>query len=173
MAMMMNQIQLELNIKKMNKKFYLIILILFVNQIAYTCSCISNSNIKKAIKKSDLVIIGDVNLIQKIVLKHKLQGTNSYINFHFYKVTVNVEQLYKGKIMSKTIEIITGVGGGDCGFEFKPKKKYVIYASKRNKLYAKGEKIKTFFYTNICKRTTENVDIEKFKIEKFRKPRYN
>lgn len=92
------------------------------------------------------------------------------INMYFNKFTFKINELYKGKIKIDTIEIITGMGHGDCGYEFEIGKSYVVYASKRNKFYEEGAKVTTFLYTDICFRTTEQVEEERAKIEKYRKP---
>lgn len=151
--------------------FILGLLLLFAYGNAWACSCIGEMSVKKALKKSDIVFIGKVISKEKITITQKLSGTESNINQYYYKVTLSIEQLYKGKIKTNTTEIITGVGGGDCGYGFEVDKKYVVYANKRDRFFNEGDKINTFLYTDICQRTTVKVAEEKTEIEKCRKPR--
>lgn len=43
------------------------------------------------------------------------------------KITFNVSRTYKGKI-ERSATVITGVGHGDCGFDFEVGKRYLVYA---------------------------------------------
>jgi hypothetical protein len=151
--------------------FILGLLFLFAYGNTWACSCIGEVSVKKALKKSDVVFIGKVISKEKITITQKLSGTESNINHYYYKVTLSIEQRYKGKIKTNTTEIITGVGGGDCGYRFEVDKKYAVYANKRNRFFNEGDKTNTFLYTDICQRTTAKVAEEKKEIEKCRKPR--
>ncbi len=157
----------------MNKQAHIILglLLLFAYENTIACSCVGEMSVRKALKKSEVVFIGKVISKEKITIKQKLIGTESYINHYYYKVELIIDQLYKGKIKTSTIEIITGVGGGDCGYVFEINEKYVVYAIKKNRYYNDGDKTKKFLYTDICQRTTTKVAEEKTKIQKYRKLR--
>ncbi|MBL0067624.1 MAG: hypothetical protein IPP39_03715 [Chitinophagaceae bacterium] len=47
-----------------------------------------------------------------------------------YKVfSLAVDTKFKaGKITSDTVQIVTGYGGGDCGYEFEIGKDYIVFA---------------------------------------------
>jgi hypothetical protein len=87
-----------------------------------------------------------------------------------YKVfTLIVENKYKAtKNMADTIQIVTGYGGGDCGYEFEVGKEYVVYgeAWKEQAISVRHKKRKdkrritetvvaNKFYTDICRLTQD------------------
>lgn len=54
-----------------------------------------------------------------------------------------VEDVFRGGLGGNDVEVITGFGGADCGYNFEKGKKYLVYASEQqNKLHA-----------SICSRT--------------------
>lgn len=59
-------------------------------------------------------------------------------------VTFNVLRAYRGVAVS-SVTVLTGLGGGDCGFDFETGKKYLVYASRVN--------TETLF-TSICSGTS-------------------
>lgn len=46
-------------------------------------------------------------------------------------VTFNVRRAYRG-LVGSSATVLTGLGGGDCGFDFETGKKYLVYASRVN-----------------------------------------
>src|SRR5262245_56100885 len=42
-------------------------------------------------------------------------------------VRFSIEQVFKG-VAGGEVEIVTGLGGGDCGYHFKDGERYVVYA---------------------------------------------
>ncbi|WP_238808824.1 hypothetical protein [Emticicia aquatica] len=89
-----------------------------------------------------------------------------------YKVfTLVVNTKFKATtITSDTIQIVTGYGSGDCGYEFEIGKDYIIYGEawkektvsirqrkRKNKLRIIETTIANKFYTDIC-RLTQNVN---------------
>lgn len=56
-----------------------------------------------------------------------------------------VEQSFRGGVEEIETEVLTGMGGGDCGYEFKLGERYMVYAFR-------GEKDRKL-YTSICSRT--------------------
>jgi hypothetical protein len=62
---------------------------------------------------------------------------DSEIQWSIYTVaTIRVSVTYRGD-KQKTVNVITGVGGGDCGVEFKSEEEYLIFAERgpRGNLY--------------------------------------
>lgn len=87
-----------------------------------------------------------------------------------YKVfTLIVDNKYKAtKNMADTIQVVTGYGGGDCGFEFEVGKEYIVYgeAWKEKAISVRHKKrkdkrritetvIANKFYTDICRLTQD------------------
>jgi protocatechuate 3,4-dioxygenase beta subunit len=60
-------------------------------------------------------------------------------------VRLTVEQRFRGAVEDVETEVITGLGGGDCGYEFKMGGRYIVYAYRNEKDHK--------LYTSICSRT--------------------
>lgn len=60
------------------------------------------------------------------------------------EVTFNVLRAYRGIAVASAI-VLTGLGGGDCGFDFETGKKYLVYASRVNT---------DILFTSICSGTS-------------------
>ena len=56
----------------------------------------------------------------------------------------SIEQTFKG-IVGDEVEIVTGMGGGDCGYHFKDGERYVVYA-------IRDGRDKSRLYSGICNR---------------------
>jgi hypothetical protein len=59
-------------------------------------------------------------------------------------VTFNVLRAYRGDASGK-VSVLTGLGGGDCGFDFETGKQYLVYASRVNT---------EILFTSICSGTS-------------------
>jgi len=59
-------------------------------------------------------------------------------------VTFNVLRSYRGNASGK-VSVLTGLGGGDCGFDFETGKQYLVYASRVNP---------EILFTSICSGTS-------------------
>lgn len=117
------------------------------------CGCIGLDSVKKEIKKSDLVgvaIVNGIHLDSVLVF-----GSRTYVKF--LRINASLERMYKGPIKHlDRLNLITGIGGGDCGFLFQFSKKYIIYAKKGYHLFSNSEnRISKSYYTDICTRTKE------------------
>lgn len=143
----------------------LVLLLIFAYYNIWACSCFGESDIKESFDKSDIVFIGKVISIQEVKITQDFAGTESFIDRYYSKVTLSIEQLYKGNLESNKVVVFTGVGGGDCGYHFDLDKIYVVYANKWNRIYYNGDKVSPYFYTDICQRTTEKIVEEKKKLK--------
>jgi hypothetical protein len=110
------------------------------NSFACHCSLPKPKSLKreveKARKESRSVFSGRV-----LEISHDPQN--------FYRtVKFKVEKSWKGTLPEETT-VVTGLGGGDCGYRFEVGEKYLVYAygSNENKLE-----------TNICQRTAKLSD---------------
>lgn len=113
--------------------------------------------------------MGKVLSKEKVIVPQKLPGIETTIYHRYYKFTFTIECKYKGKIKTDTVEIITGVGDGDCGYNFEIGKNYVVYSNWKKKYFREGSKVSKFLYTDICTRTTELVKKEDTEIKKHKK----
>ena len=153
---------------------FIVLLLIIIPELVFACSCIGKNSVKKEIRKSDVVLVGTIishrvininDTISKIITKDTAIYDILTIQKVIYKVEVNL--LYKGKIQNKIIAIVTGVGNGDCGFQFKENEKYIIYADYKNDIGCFLRK-KKMLYTDICKRTVMYNRDEITKIEHIR-----
>lgn len=113
--------------------------LIFAQTSALACSCslpTRKLSLKQQVKKSrknfDAIFSGKVIEITK-------QPQNFYVS-----VRLLIENSWKGKL-SKEITIVTGLGGGDCGYPFEVGESYLIYVS---------GSVESRFSTSICSRTT-------------------
>jgi len=98
---------------------------------AHACDCVSAGVPCKAFGNAQAIFAGRVL---------KIAGTGSADR----RITFEVTQAYHG-MTGKTAEVITGQGGGDCGYDFKEGVSYLVYASPHVDI---GD-----LYTGICTRT--------------------
>ena len=156
--------------KKKNRILSIILGIfsLFFWENTFACNCIGKANTKQALKTSDFVFKGKV--IEKSTFIIDTLFADSYV--YNVRYTFEIESIYKGrkKYSKQKISVVTGIGNGDCGFEFEKGQEYIVYTDWKDKYYSAGKKVNKFLYTNICKRTTLKIKEEEEKIKKYRKP---
>lgn len=83
-------------------------------QPAYACSCIIPGTPQEEMGNASAVFSGKVLEIEE--------------TGYGYNVTLEVLEAWKG-IDEATVQVHTGFGGGDCGFNFEGGREYVVYAS--------------------------------------------
>ncbi len=126
------------------------------------CSCLPQLVLAEAVEKSDVVLkvkvteimfVGRAEGKPDLVYREKPSFSTIRANedYHYIQVVkIRIQQKYKGKFKRKFAVVETGLGGGDCGFEFENKGLYLLYGS----MLKKGNWIKhSTFSTNICTRT--------------------
>lgn len=130
----------------------------------FACSCIGQEDVEQAYRKADVVVLGTVIGVETLEVSY---GLTIVPHFAMYvnRYTVRVEHLFKGRSVSGTVVVVTGLGGGDCGFLFEMDKRYVIYGddngSNKTRMYAdKPLKGRGIYRTNICTRTRAYDDAE-------------
>lgn len=120
------------------KIIFLAIILLVISSLpfvktptAFACSCVKPGDPREELEKSTAVFSG------------KVLDVNRDSVGYAYKVSFDVEKIWKG-VSRKTVVISTGLGGGDCGFEFTEGEIYIVYAY--------GNDVE-FLSTGICSRT--------------------
>lgn len=106
---------------------------------AVACDCVHPGPPCKAFAGTPTVFAGRVVGISTIGLKAP-SGDDYEDRF----ISFEVERSYRGWT-AKTAEVVTGWGGGDCGYDFRQGERYLVYA------YPHRETGK--LYTGICQRT--------------------
>lgn len=165
-----------------------------MSENVFACSCVGKSTVKVAYKSSDIVVSGQVVSMTEEFLPDsaKIKEMNSLgisteklhkwqYGYNVKKVLIKVDNILKGQLISDTLTIFTGLGGGDCGFEFKLGQKYIIYGFNKNyfNVYFKNQDVingQNVYWTNICTRTQEynRNEFEKLvKLKNKKQPRTN
>ncbi|ARS41503.1 hypothetical protein CA265_18330 [Sphingobacteriaceae bacterium GW460-11-11-14-LB5] len=166
------------------KKFQLIIALLcLINIQAFACTCYEITT-KQAINGAQIVMKGKV--ISKI-LTHNLSDistikTSDTTNIHYVMahrilmavVKIKINKLYKGKISSDTITMITPKMSASCDFNFQIGDEYIVYATNHDttfmssKFERKSKDINTY-WTDQCSRTMLSNQSEEDQIKKILK----
>lgn len=115
------------------RRFLSVCVILFASLFlvplsAQACSCLSSGLPCEAYWKTSAVFSGEVADVSNFPTKYfkYKDGTIGY-SFPPKRVRFDVDEIFKG-ISLKKIEIKTGSGGGDCGYNFAKGQKYLVYA---------------------------------------------
>lgn len=144
-------IHYELRMSKVIFIEFLILFFIWFPGNGWACSCIGENSVKQELKKSDVVLLGKI-LSKDIII---INDDNLPVGFELRRVkySILVEKAYKGQAVRDTVELITGVGNGDCGYKFQIDSVYIIYSKYSNKYFPGGSAIDPFLYTDVCTRT--------------------
>ena len=106
-------------------------------QSGFACKCNRQiPDIGQACQKADLIFLGQCLRAEYVEEK----GSSPY---HFVQYTFLVKKVWKGKPDAETILVKTGLGGGDCGWNFRPGFSYIVF----------GTVEKNSVHTSTCTRT--------------------
>ena len=140
----------------------------------YLCTCWPVT-IEEAIQKADRIFIGkvltidSVNMIPERIIRSNGGVIDSGGYTWGYLVTLKLKKHFKGEYQSDTIHIMTGSGMGDCGYDFRLKNDYLVYADKQQyqiidsiigTTWKFKYHMKDYYTTNDCDRTTYNIKSE-------------
>jgi hypothetical protein len=111
---------------------------------ASACSCADPGPPCRALPQSDAVFVGKVQEIDE----REEAGTRGAVR----RVRFSVEENFRGAGVERgaSLEVVTGFGGGDCGYGFERGERYLVYAQHR----AGGDSL----YAGICSRTARLAD---------------
>lgn len=117
-----------------------VLVILLTASSAFSCSCISNGPPCQSFGNTAAVFIGTPTEVKQTTAKL----TSSDEEYPQRLFTFQVQEPFRG-VNTAQIEVRTGMGGGDCGYNFRLGERYLVYASfdAANGLYG----------TSICTRT--------------------
>jgi hypothetical protein len=106
----------------------------------WACDCAYSGAPCKAFASTPYVFSGKVTKVSTISVK--MSGGDEYQN---RLATFEVARVYRGLDVKKSTEVVTGFGGGDCGYDFRAGESYLVYAFPH---VSTGK-----LYTGICSRT--------------------
>ncbi len=150
------------------------------------CSCIGGRTVREEIKHADAVLTGTIVAKQIIpILDPAFSGASptdtttlqpTQVKFAIARYDLLVSDVYKGNILTDTVGLYTGLGGGDCGVRFKVGERYIVYGEKETYMGPFLEDFplpasKNAFWTHICLRTTSYDQAEIDEIRKWAKPK--
>src|SRR4051794_27055625 len=90
---------------------------------AEACSCVAPGPACEAYWQASAVFVGRVTSISPAQAP---QGRAQFLRSR--RVALEVAEPF-ARVAGRTIEVLTGSGGGDCGFPFKEGTAYLVYAS--------------------------------------------
>lgn len=99
------------------------------------CSCVGPRDVPSSVASADAVFTGRVVRVRNV----------THGGRQLRRVTLRVDRAWKG-VDSRTVVVITGSGGGDCGFPFRRRESYLVFA---------GERTDGLLGTGLCGRTAE------------------
>jgi hypothetical protein len=96
--------------------------LLLFPRAADACSCVGDVPLCQSFWQADVVFSGEVVSFEKLDAKQ-----------HFSRrvARIRVDRVWRGEAQG-TVDVTTGAGGGDCGYSFRPGRKYLVYSSKAN-----------------------------------------
>jgi hypothetical protein len=111
---------------------------------AVACSCADPGPPCRAFPQADAVFVGQVEAID--------DRGEAATPGAFRQVRLVVEENFRGAGVKPgaSLEVVTGFGGGDCGYGFERRQRYLVYAQHR----AGGGAL----YAGICSRTSRLAD---------------
>ena len=131
-----------------------------VTNVAHACSCYPSESPCYAFQRSQAVFVGLVNSVTRDNIVQMLGERK--LSYGHLVVQFTVEEPLKG-VATKTVEVVTGLGGGDCGYTFEVGERYLVYASKRESpttlrgmpltLISGGSSLTVPLSTRLCSRT--------------------
>lgn len=87
------------------------------------CSCVGPQDVAAAVQSADAVFTGSVVSVRDTVVG----GGSAHGPWSMRRVTLRVKRAWKGA-ETRDVIVLTGMGGGDCGFPFQRGKTYLVYA---------------------------------------------
>jgi hypothetical protein len=104
------------------------------------CQCGSIPSVGEALLGSNLVLLGTVSRIDdpytwwwrlkvRLGIEPELRDMEEYERVIGLRVTLSVDRVIKGS-SGASVTLITGHGGGDCGYPFEVGSKYLIFVWK-------------------------------------------
>lgn len=129
--------------------FFLSTLLLFLHpSTGYACSCVQPPPVQNALDDASAVFSGKVvdieeqTPVSRFISDILTTFSDDEPDFPQKTVVLEVTSTWKG-VSTSQITVKTGLGGGDCGFEFAVGQTYLVYAH--------GDDL----HTSVCTRTTE------------------
>ena len=86
------------------------------------CSCIPESTLEESLNEHDFIFVG-----QCLIGEAKIEKDSNSQDRHIVNWTFEVQSSLKGLTEKKRVVIQTGIGFGDCGYQFKLGMSYLVF----------------------------------------------
>lgn len=116
----------------MNCKVILTIFLLLGTLKVMACDCKEVKSIEEEYNYSKSIVTGKIISKERVVVTDSqiieyIPNSKPYNGRIIMKYKLVVDETIKGKFKTRTVDVYTGLGGGDCGFKFNVGKNYLIY----------------------------------------------
>lgn len=85
------------------------------------CSCVPPRDVPTSLQQADAVFTARVRAVRNVTVR----------GYRMRRVTLRVDRAWKG-VEARDVAVMTGSGGGDCGFDFRRRQVYLVYAHRAN-----------------------------------------
>ncbi|TNE78448.1 MAG: hypothetical protein EP332_14150 [Bacteroidetes bacterium] len=129
-------------------RFALLVIFTIGAQLGFGCSCIGKSDTVQSIHPKQMLVSGTI--IKSMIVEQQIGDSMPGYPVFRRKSAIYlmaIDTVYQGKRIADTVEIHTGIGGGDCGYPFEIGKRYIVFASNYPLKFFKTNRI---LKTNIC-----------------------
>src|SRR5687767_3156816 len=109
---------------------FAVLMVLLRSPAAFACSCIQSGPACQAFWKTDAVFDAIVESIVPTTQPPN-PGEVPALEYPENAVSMTVRQAWKGGISPGALEVVTARFGASCGYEFKPGRRYLVFAHKR------------------------------------------
>ncbi len=120
-----------------------LLVMLFSASSGLACDCAGAPKPCEAFWETEAIFSGTVRS-QSGISVVRGEGSNKY-TIQEVLVRFQLGEVFRGELAGPEMEVVTGMGGGDCGYHFERDKKYLVYASRHGR--------ENHLYTGICTRT--------------------
>ncbi|MFS8084052.1 MAG: carboxypeptidase regulatory-like domain-containing protein, partial [Acidobacteriota bacterium] len=124
--------------------FAFTVVVVFASSNAHACTCAGNHPVCQDYWEASAVFVGTVIDSRSVTIK---EGEYPH---EMRLVRLSLDEAFRG-VEGAEVEVLTGFGGGDCGFGFRQTEQYLVYA------YQSEGKL----YTSICSRTKSISEADK------------
>lgn len=105
-----------------------ILLLLMVPALAEACACLPSGPACEAVWQADAVFDATVATVTPTLGKREVAGRTVPVDEK--RVRLTVRQSWRGEARA-TAEVLTGATAADCGVDFKPGERYLVFAQRR------------------------------------------
>lgn len=121
--------------------------VLIASGRAQACSCTPLPTPEEAAQQADAVFLGTVERFVEVIQRASpemtgLFGKPQHLEWRRRQATLTVKTVWKGSV-GPLVDVVTGMGAGDCGYEFVVDQEYLVYAYRDE----------TRLMTDLCTRT--------------------